>query len=321
MPHKYHSYRLKPLIALAALFLAAFSPSAHATKTLQFAWNPSNDPQVTGYNLSYGTASGNYSQTVNAGPSTSATISGLTDGTTYYFAVRSYNAAGLQSIPSNEVSITVPANLPPVVTLTSPQSGTSWSGLTPMTLTATASDPDGTIAKVEFYDDSNKIGEATSAPYSATWSNAPAGSYLLTALAYDNSGAAVRSAGATVTVTGAGPSPSPTPTPGKKKVRIFSLTPIVSAGGTAKFRIAASDINSTQPMVVNYSMGGTAVGGVDYSASDVPGQITIPVGARGTTLSFRTMAGNGRKTAVVTLQSGSDYDAIGPKATIVIVSR
>ena len=321
MPHRYHSYKLKPLIGLAALFLAAFSQNAHAAKTLQFAWNPSSDSQVTGYDLSYGTSSGSYSQTLNVGPSISTTVSGLNDGTTYYFAVRAYNSAGLRSVPSNEVSITVGPNIPPTVTLTSPQSGASLSSQTPITLTATASDPDGTIAKVEFYDDSNKIGEATSAPYSATWSNAPSGSYLLTALAYDDSGAAVRSVGATVTVTGTGPSPSPTATPGKKKVRIFSLTPIVSAGGTAKFRIAMSDTNSTQDTVVSYSMSGTATGGVDYSMSGVTGQIAVPTGTRGTTLSLKTLPAGGRKTAIVTVQPGTAYDVGTAKASVLIVPR
>ena len=57
-----------------------------------------------------------------------------------------------------------------------------------ITLQATASDTDGTVAKVEFYQGSTKLGEATSTPYSFTWSHVPAGSYNLIARAIDNLG-------------------------------------------------------------------------------------------------------------------------------------
>ena len=46
-----------------------------------------------------------------------------------------------------------------------------------------------TVTKVEFYANSTKIGENLTAPYSITWTNAPAGSYAITAKAIDNTGA------------------------------------------------------------------------------------------------------------------------------------
>jgi chitinase len=69
-------------------------------------------------------------------------------------------------------------------------------------LTATASDSDGSIAKVEFYSGTTLLGTDTSAPYSFTWSSVAAGSYSLTAVGYDNLGLKSTSTARTITVTG-----------------------------------------------------------------------------------------------------------------------
>jgi predicted phage tail protein len=69
-----------------------------------------------------------------------------------------------------------------------------------VTVSATASDSDGTISKVEFYAGATLIGTDTTAPYSVSWSNVAAGGYTLTAKATDNSGAATTSSGVNITV-------------------------------------------------------------------------------------------------------------------------
>src|SRR4029453_5620862 len=69
-----------------------------------------------------------------------------------------------------------------------------------VSLTATASDPDGTIARVEFYNGTTLLNTDTAAPYSFTWSSVAAGSYALKAIAYDNNGASASSAISTITV-------------------------------------------------------------------------------------------------------------------------
>jgi len=55
-------------------------------------------------------------------------------------------------------------------------------------LAADAQDYDGTIAKVEFYNSSAKVGETTNAPYQLTLSNLAAGVYVFSAVATDNKG-------------------------------------------------------------------------------------------------------------------------------------
>jgi predicted phage tail protein len=68
------------------------------------------------------------------------------------------------------------------------------------TVAAVATDANGSVARVDFYAGSTLLGSDTTSPYSVNWSNVPAGSYLLTARATDNTGASTMSAGVNVTV-------------------------------------------------------------------------------------------------------------------------
>jgi chitinase len=93
-------------------------------------------------------------------------------------------------------------NTAPVVTLTAPASGASFTAPATITISATASDADGSVSKVGFYNGGTLLSEVTAAPYSYTWSNVAAGSYTITAKATDNAGAVTTSSAATVTVSG-----------------------------------------------------------------------------------------------------------------------
>ena len=75
-------------------------------KTLS--WDASTSPDVIGYKMYYGTASGNYSENIDVGNVTSYTVSSLIDGQTYYFAAKAYDSTGNESGYSNEVSMTTP---------------------------------------------------------------------------------------------------------------------------------------------------------------------------------------------------------------------
>jgi hypothetical protein len=72
--------------------------------------------------------------------------------------------------------------------LTAPTNGTILPEGGNFTITATATENGGTIAKVEFYADTSKIGEADAAPYTMTWTDPDPGTYQLTAKATDVSG-------------------------------------------------------------------------------------------------------------------------------------
>ena len=93
-----------------------------------------------------------------------------------------------------------PANQPPSVALSEPANNSSVAVGTAVTLTATAADSDGTVARVEFYAGSTLLGTDTTAPYSLSWTPTTAGAYALTARAFDNAGAATTSAAVNLTV-------------------------------------------------------------------------------------------------------------------------
>jgi hypothetical protein len=185
--------------ALICGFILLASSSAFALQSVTLAWDPSPDPSVTGYNVYYGAATHTYTNKINAGNATSVVVSNLVEGATYYFVVTAYNASGLESDPSNEVTYAVP--FPPVVVLTSPASGAAY--LAPATINCTASVTTNghTITRVQFYNGTTLLGQSTSAPFTYTWSGVSAGSYSLTArLTYD-SGSTLDSSAVSVTVT------------------------------------------------------------------------------------------------------------------------
>ena len=95
------------------------------------------------------------------------------------------------------------SNQPPSVSLTSPAGGASFSAGANITVSANASDPDGSVAKVEFFRGGTSLGIDTSAPYAVTWSNAAAGSHTFKAVVTDNNNAVTSSATVSVTVTAA----------------------------------------------------------------------------------------------------------------------
>jgi hypothetical protein len=98
-------------LAAALAFLLLFCWRAQAEQSLEVAWNPSTAGGVAGYMVYYGNSSSNYTQSIDAGTNTSLTVPGLQEGQTTYMVVVAYNAQGMQSPPSNEISYIVPGAL------------------------------------------------------------------------------------------------------------------------------------------------------------------------------------------------------------------
>jgi pectate lyase len=99
---------------------------------------------------------------------------------------------------STAVSVVVKAvvngNQLPSVTITSPTNNQQYtSAPASITINANATDSDGTISKVEFYNGTTLLNSDNSSPYSYTWTNVAVGNYELTAKAYDNSNAVTTS--------------------------------------------------------------------------------------------------------------------------------
>jgi len=88
----------------------------------------------------------------------------------------------------------------PVVNLTAPANNSTFTSPASINLTATASDPNGTISKVEFYNGATKLGEDATSPYAYAWTNVAKGTYTITAVATDNAGNKATSTAITVKV-------------------------------------------------------------------------------------------------------------------------
>jgi hypothetical protein len=100
------NHRFFIFIAALLFALCAFPlPSANAAQ-VTLAWDPSSGP-VAGYNVYYGTSSGNYDYSVDVGNFTSCTISGLQEGETYYFSVSAYDSNFNESELSEELIHTI----------------------------------------------------------------------------------------------------------------------------------------------------------------------------------------------------------------------
>ena len=113
MPHS-NAHRRASLtrLGLAGILSIAAAPAASAAG-LTLAWNPNSEGNLSGYVVSYGTAPGAQTQTVNVTRTvTRVRIENLTAGSRYYFIVRAVNNGGQVSGPSAEVNGLASTTLP-----------------------------------------------------------------------------------------------------------------------------------------------------------------------------------------------------------------
>jgi Fibronectin type III domain len=89
----------------AIVINATGATTTSSSTTASLSWTPpTTTTGVAGYNVYVGTASGVYGPPINAGNVTSYVVNNLVIGNTYYFVVTGYNASGVESPSSNEVS-------------------------------------------------------------------------------------------------------------------------------------------------------------------------------------------------------------------------
>ncbi|MCC7243499.1 MAG: VCBS repeat-containing protein, partial [Acidobacteria bacterium] len=108
-----------------------------------------------------------------------------------------------QGATTTSAAVPIIVNQLPSVSLTSPTSGTAFAAPATVSLAASASDPDGTITEVRFYNGATLLNTDTSTPFAYAWTPVSAGSYSLTAVAVDNRGATSTSSAVAVVVCGA----------------------------------------------------------------------------------------------------------------------
>src|SRR5204863_1633344 len=162
-------------------------------------------------------------------------------------------------------------DIPPAVTLVPPAAGATYTAPVTIALSANASDTDGTVTQVGFYSGASLIGTDATAPYTFSWTNVPAGSYRLTAIATDNAGVSTTSTAVNITV--AAPPPSapyggtPAAIPGLIEVENFdeggqgiAYSDTTSSNFGGKYRSTAVDIESTSDIGGGYDIAWVAAG-------------------------------------------------------------
>ena len=146
---------MKVFVSLVALLCASIGAAWVHAADVTLAWDPNAEP-VDGYRLYYGTTSGVYTDSMDAGDTTQATLTGLNLDTTYYIVVRAYNIDG-ESGNSNEVSWqqSSPDTTAPTVSAAGPAQTTEAT----ISLTGTASD-NVAVASVTWSNDRGGSGTA-----------------------------------------------------------------------------------------------------------------------------------------------------------------
>ena len=161
---------------------------------------------------------------------------------TYYLSAKAYDNLG--AIGTSNIDTIIVGNQNPIVSITSPLNNAMFSQPATITINATASDPDGTISKVEFYNGNTLLGTDNSAAYSFVWTGVSAGNYQITAKAYDNSTGVATSSIINVTV-------------GNQNPTVFITTPANNSSYTAPASInlaaLASDPDGTITKVEFYN--------------------------------------------------------------------
>jgi hypothetical protein len=222
---------------------------------------------------------------------------------------------------SAPVTIYVNSNSPPAVRIASPPDNSFFRGPVNIPLLAYAHDPSGYVATVQFFAGSNSLGfgaplggaEPLPTPIFQTnmfeliWSNAPAGSNAITAVAVNNAGLSGASTPVNIIIA----LPPPPPSNELNVVSIVAADPIAISGTNCWRRLGLADTNgppawsnwvspaalfrwftncgpddavfavhrrgaTNNSLTVSYSVGGTASNGVDYA--QIPGAATIPAG-------------------------------------------
>jgi hypothetical protein len=105
---------------------------------------------------------------------------------------------------SNIIPISVVQNIAPEISITSPENNSFLSAGSNIQFIVNATDKDGSIAKVEYYNGTFKLGESISAPFGFVWENVSSGEYNITAKASDNEGLTNISLPITLSVAGQG---------------------------------------------------------------------------------------------------------------------
>ncbi len=182
------------------------------------------------------------------------------------------NLGGTATSAVVNVTVTGGANRSPTVAITAPANGASLPLNNVVTITATASDPDGSVQRVRFYDGATQLADDAVAPWSTSWTPSSGGTHRLTAVAVDNLNASTTSAPVSIIVTASG-SDTQAPT-------LTLTSPAAQSqgiNGSPTFTVAAAD--NVGVTSVDYQVDGEGVG----QATSPPWSFKLPATSAYTT--------------------------------------
>ncbi len=158
-------------------------------------------------------------------------------------------------------------NAPPQVALTAPADGSMATAGVVVNLSATASDSDGVVMSVEFFENDVKIGDTDRlVPYGVAWTPSTQGARTLTARATDNDGAVTTSATVTVTVTGPGGTDTQAP------VATLTSPANLASGLIGTLTLSASATDNVAVTGMEFQVDGEQVG---PAGSGSPHSVTV----------------------------------------------
>ena len=216
--YSYNACRIPLRLVMDFAHYGTTSPKPYLSKMVSWARSTtSEDPTKfqAGYKLNGSPLSGaNYQSACFISPMVAASVidannqKWLNDGWAYMKGSKdsyyedTYNMLCMLFVSGNwwVPSGSNPNNQAPTVSLSSPSNNATFTAPASISIAANASDADGTISKVEFYNGSTFLNSDATAPYTYAWSGVGTGTYTITAKATDNAGATTTSSSVTVTV-------------------------------------------------------------------------------------------------------------------------
>ena len=170
----HYSFSRNPIITLLLILLPLFLYQSALAANINLAWDPNTEPDLAGYRVYYGTASGTYGAPIDVKKVTTYTLTGLTLGQTYFLAVTAYDTSGNESDYSNEVSGTAKeseaVSTPSV--LSGPTTGTTGTSYTYSTGGSSSNLGHSVQYEFDWKGNASDLSPWGSASQSKTWVNA-----------------------------------------------------------------------------------------------------------------------------------------------------
>lgn len=172
-----------PPVAHAGNNVSVIMPETTATLDGSLSNDPEGQPITYEWEQMYGPSMINFIDNTAVTPEVSNLVEGV------YKCRLTVSDGTYEAFDEVLIIVSETGNTNPSISVTSPNEGDAFSEGSPILLTATASDLEGEVSLVEFFDGETKVGEDNIEPYSLEWTGALLGAHQISAVATDDMGA------------------------------------------------------------------------------------------------------------------------------------